>query len=140
MSGKLMSYVLETIISDETNKAAILSNTSSDNIECPRKQKKRSRAHHILFDDSDIDESSLNVIFDSEIESLDSDEQVFMKDFGKYVLQQVYVMKHLLPGRSVIDILRRIKEMELARFHSDSTATKKSRSELNRELELEAKF
>ena len=122
MSGKLMSYVLETIISEETAKASVESDKC---MERPRKQKKRS--HFFL----------LNAELANETEST-SDEDMIIKDLTKYILEQVNIMKHLLPGRSVIDILNRIKQMEIARDINESPIS--SASDINSAFVLEEEF
>jgi hypothetical protein len=99
MSCKLMSYVLELIISDEISKASLVSGSGTER---PKKLRKRSRYFVINDNTSDT------------IESL-SDEDVVIQDLTKYIMEQVDIMRELLPGRSVIDILNRIKQMEIAR-------------------------
>jgi hypothetical protein len=118
MSAKLMSYILESIINDEISKASLL--IENDTAERPKKIRKRS--NYFVIND--------------ETESI-TDEDILVKDLTKYIVEQVNIMKELLPGRTAIEILNRIKQMEIARDveQSDSSA-----SEISNTLVLDDEF
>lgn len=122
MKASSIKYILDCVIDDEIAKAS--STEAFNNIDCSgRCKKSRKRCFFVMSDGED----------DLSNEAKD----LIIEEFSKYIVHQVKKMQKLFPGRSVIDILNRIKDVELISDSENVTEVEGNVNEVNCALNLE---
>lgn len=122
MKASSIKYVLDCVIDAE------IANASSGHIAneadaSGRIKKSRKRCHFIMSEDED--------------DLSDEAKDLIVEEFSKYIVHQVKKMQKLFPGRSVVDILYRIKDMELISDSENCSEVESNVNDVNSALNLE---
>ena len=123
MKTSSIKYILDYVIDDEIANASSIQ--SINNVDASgRCKKSRKRCHFVMCDGGD--------------DISDEAKDLIVNEFSKYIVHQVKKMQKLFPGRSVVDILYRIKDMELISDSENITEVEGNNiNEVNCALNLE---